>query len=230
MEIERINEYTVKFYITYKDIEDRGFDREEIWYNRERSEELFWEMMDEMNMEEDFSVEGPLWIQVQALDKGLEVMVTRAQLSNDGQKLELPVNEDKSIDIPVDDQIESLLDKKFNLKNEKEELEQEDVSPGDETLEFIIGFEDFEHVISLSHSFAADDVFSRLYVFDDNYYLYVTFPEEEFSEEEQDDLLSFMLEYGYESNITVHRMIEYGKVLMEENAIKQIREKFPQMA
>lgn len=40
MEIERINEHTVKFYISYGDIEDRGFDREEIWYNRERSEEL----------------------------------------------------------------------------------------------------------------------------------------------------------------------------------------------
>ncbi len=42
MEIERINEHTVKFYMSYGDIEDRGFDREEIWYNRERSEELFW--------------------------------------------------------------------------------------------------------------------------------------------------------------------------------------------
>lgn len=40
MEIERINEHTVKFYMSYGDIEDRGFDREEIWYNRERSEEL----------------------------------------------------------------------------------------------------------------------------------------------------------------------------------------------
>ena len=47
MEIERINEHTVKFYISYHDIEERGFDREEIWYNRDRSEELFWEMMDE---------------------------------------------------------------------------------------------------------------------------------------------------------------------------------------
>ncbi len=41
MEIERINDSTIKFYITYRDIEDRGFDRDEIWYNRERGEELF---------------------------------------------------------------------------------------------------------------------------------------------------------------------------------------------
>lgn len=53
MEIERINEHTVKFYMSYGDIEDRGFDREEIWYNRERSEELFWEVMDEVHEEEE---------------------------------------------------------------------------------------------------------------------------------------------------------------------------------
>ncbi|MEK0086287.1 adaptor protein MecA, partial [Benzoatithermus flavus] len=95
MEIERINEHTVKFYISYVDIEERGFDREEIWYNRERSEELFWEMMDEVHGESDFSLDGPLWIQVQALEKGLEVVVTKAQLSKDGSKLELPLPEEK---------------------------------------------------------------------------------------------------------------------------------------
>lgn len=100
MDIERINEHTVKFYISYFDIEERGFDREEIWYNRERSEELFWEMMDEIHEEEDFPIEGPLWIQVQANDKGLEVVVTKAQLSKDGQKLELPITDGKMKDFP----------------------------------------------------------------------------------------------------------------------------------
>ena len=60
-------------------------------------EELFWEVMDEVHEEEEFAVEGPLWIQVQALDKGLEIVVTKAQLSKDGQKLELPIPEDKKI-------------------------------------------------------------------------------------------------------------------------------------
>src|SRR5690606_26860994 len=105
MEIERINEHTVKFYISYVDIEERGFDREEIWYNRERGEELFWEMMDEIHQEDDFVPDGPLWIQIQALDKGLEVIVTKAQLSKDGQKLELPIPTDKG-NMHVDEKIE----------------------------------------------------------------------------------------------------------------------------
>lgn len=62
MEIERINEYIVKFYMFYGDIEDCGFDREEIWYNCECSEEFFWEVMDEVYEEEEFVVEGFFWI------------------------------------------------------------------------------------------------------------------------------------------------------------------------
>ena len=44
-----------------------------LWSNRKRGEGFFWSMMDEINEEEDFVVEGPLWIQVHAFEKGVEV-------------------------------------------------------------------------------------------------------------------------------------------------------------
>lgn len=70
MEIERINEYTLKLYISYGDIEERGFDREEIWYNRERSEELFWEMMDEIHQEAEIYLEYRFGFKCMLLKKG----------------------------------------------------------------------------------------------------------------------------------------------------------------
>ena len=36
--------------------------------------------MDEINEEAEFEVEGPLWIQVHAMNNGIEVTVTRAQV------------------------------------------------------------------------------------------------------------------------------------------------------
>lgn len=222
MEIERINENTVKFYISYGDIEERGFDREEIWYNRERSEELFWEMMDEVHDEEEFVVEGPLWIQVQALDKGLEVLVTRAQLSKDGQKFELPIPNDKLKDLPVDDRIDELLDQHFNSNHgEEDEILLEDV-----TLEFILAFKDFEDVIMLSKRSGLDDLVTKLYYFEGKYYLYTEFPEDIFEEDEIDDILSILLEYGYETQLTIHRIQEYGKEIISENVFETLREHF----
>lgn len=222
MEIERINENTVKFYISYLDIEERGFDREEIWYNRERSEELFWEMMDEVHDEEEFVVEGPLWIQVQALDKGLEILVTKAQISKDGQKFELPIPTEKLRDLPVDEKLEDILEQRFNPNY----VDEDEILIEDETLEFILAFKDFEDVILLSSCPGLENLVTKLYYFEGKYYLYTEFPEDAFEEEEIDDVLSILLEYGYETQLTIHRIQEYGKEIISENVFAELRKYF----
>ncbi|WP_050614329.1 adaptor protein MecA [Bacillus testis] len=224
MEIERINENTVKFYISYMDIEERGFDRDEIWYNRDRSEELFWEMMDEIHHEEEFSIEGPLWIQVQAMDKGLEIMVTKAQFTKDGQKIELPIADDKIRDLPVDERIESLLDQHFQLKAEVDG--EEPVEYELDVLECMIVFQDFEDLISLSKCNGLEGFKSSLYTFEGKYYLYVEFDEDVEDEEAVDNTLSILLEYGAESPVTIHRVQEYGKEIIAADVFTTIQHYF----
>ncbi|TGB05216.1 adaptor protein MecA [Halobacillus salinus] len=231
MEIERINENTVKFYVSYSDVEQRGFDREEIWYNRERSEQLFWEMMDEVNDQENFQADGPLWIQVQAMDKGLEVIVTKAQVSQDGQKLELPSEDGDAIDVPVDEKLESLLEDKFNstdANNDNEEEDNDQDRDSDEPLNFTIKFNEFEDVIQLSHYVVdAESSEQRLFHFEDNYYLYIQFTDENMSDDEQENLLSQFMEYGHESPVTIHRLEEYGNTIFAEQALGQVKSYFP---
>src|SRR5699024_9660413 len=141
MEIERINENTIKFYISYIDIEDSGSEREEIWYDRERSEQLFWQMMDEVNYKEDFNVDGTLWIQVQAVDKDLEITVTKAKLYKNGEQLEL-LTEDDSIELPHnDEQLENLLDDKVaNQTTNKQDKKRKEVMKADENLTLMLKF------------------------------------------------------------------------------------------
>ncbi|SHG80641.1 adaptor protein MecA [Ornithinibacillus halophilus] len=225
MEIERINENTVKFYISYVDIEDRGFEREEIWYNRERSEQLFWQMMDEVNYKEDFHVEGPLWIQVQAMEKGLEIIVTKAQLSKNGDNLELPTEDGNTIDIPVDEKVENILEEKFGKDLHTEELLEDD----DSNLWIIVKFNEFEDVIQLSHSFQGDvDMIEEtLYHYQDDYYLYLEFTEATIDEDVQEDIISRVLEYAEDSDKTIHVLEEYGKKIFESTTFKQVRSYFP---
>src|SRR5690625_4482907 len=150
MEIERINENTIKFYISYVDIEDRGFEREEIWYSRERSEQLFWQMMEEVNYQEDFAVEGPLWIQVQALEKGLEVIVTKAQVSKTGESFSLPDDDDddKMMNIPFEGRIENMAESKFS----SEEKQMNQSLTNEDHLSLIVAFDEFEDIIQLSYA------------------------------------------------------------------------------
>lgn len=213
MDIERVNDTTIKFYITYTDIEDRGFDRDEIWYNRERGEELFFEMMNEANdRDNEFELDGPLWIQLHALDKGLEIVVTRGQVSDGNVKLEIPVTDKDSGESSIVD---------LMAGNEEDELD-----PTNDHLEIVIGFKDFEDVISLSHNFFIPDLYNELYHFEGTYYLHVLFNDESYNEDEQDDMLSQMLEYGYESDISIYRMKEYGKEIVKDNALPIIRKSF----
>ncbi|MFC5463996.1 adaptor protein MecA [Lederbergia graminis] len=218
MEIERINEYTVKFYISYVDIEERGFDREEIWYNREKSEELFWEMMEEIHLEDEFVPEGPLWIQVQALDKGLEVIVTKAQISKDGRRLELPIPDAKIDSIPLNENMADYLDQNFKLGA----IEKID----DKLLEFMMEFNDLEHVISLAKVQNFEDVTTTLYSYDDKYHLYIKFLADNIDDDTIEDALSLLLEYGVDSPYTTFFLEEYGKVVMKDNVFSTINQYF----
>jgi len=229
MEIERINENTVKFYISYIDIEDRGFEREEIWYNRESSEQLFWQMMDEVNYKEDFTVEGPLWIQVQALEKGLEILVTKAQISKDGEELEIPMQGEDTIDVPVDEKIENLLESKFGKHDEQSTKESMETEDDDGNLWIIVSFADFEDVIQLSHYFLdeTEDVEASLYHYDNKYYLYMEFAQDMLDDHHQEDLISQVFEFADDSDVTIHFLEEYGKKVFENNTFSQVRSYFP---
>ena len=219
MEIERINENTVKFYISYVDIEDRGFEREEIWYNRERSEQLFWQMMDEVNYKEDFTVEGPLWIQVQALEKGLEIIVTKAQVGKNGTHIE-PINENED-EINI-----SISEDKIDVKNESNQIEK--IELHDESIWMTTKFGDFEDAIQLSHYFQGDfeeDLDTVLYYFEDSYFFYVEIPTELI--EAQEEIVSQILEFSDESNVTYHILDEYGKVIFDQHVFTKIKAHFP---
>src|SRR5690625_604677 len=182
MEIERINENTVKFYISYVDIEDRGFDREEIWYNRERSEQLFWQMMDEVNYKEDFSVEGPLWIQVQALEKGLEIIVAKAQLTTGGTHIEPLDGEQAGINLSLDSEKKEVISSKKDILNKSDESEDN----FDEGLWMTAYFNDLEYVIQLSYYFQEQfetDIDTVLYHYNNKYYLYIEIPHTRYNAE-----------------------------------------------
>lgn len=222
MEIERINENTVKFYISYVDIESRGFEREEIWYNRERSEQLFWQMMDEVNYKEDFPVEGPLWIQVQALEKGLEIIVTKAQMPNDPSFETLDEVEDL-IDLTISDKIKDDIESDFD----EEDMEDDDDLDDNGNITMVSRFDEFENVIQLSHYFKKkyeNHIETSLYYYEEKYYLYLEIHTNLY--DVQEDIFSQVLEYSSDVDITPHVLQEYGKTVIKKDVFAEMRKHF----
>lgn len=230
MEIERINENTIKFFISYVDIEDRGFEREEIWYDRERSEKLFWQMMEEVNDKEDFVVKGPLWIQVQALEKGLEVVVTRSKHSADPNDFKLPLEKQDPIELPVEKSIESILESKFGRNDKTISTNVDEEEEDERNLSIVVHFNGFEDFIQLSHYLHRDEVnkglHDVLYHYDEKYYLHLEFSQNEYEEAEQNNMTSQVMEYANKSTMSTYLLEEYGKVIFANNALYQARTYF----
>ncbi|GAE31255.1 negative regulator of genetic competence MecA [Halalkalibacter hemicellulosilyticusJCM 9152] len=168
-------------------------------------------MMNEASDRDEFELDGPLWIQVHALDKGLEIVVTRGQVTDGNVKLEIPVSQDKDSDE------QTVLDLLAEEEQQEDELEQ---------LEIVIGFLDFEDVIALSHGVIVEDLNTELHYFEGTYYVYVLFNDERYNEDQQDDILSQMLEYGYESDVSIYRIKEYGKEIAAPDALLTMRASF----
>lgn len=220
MEIERINENTIKFYISYVDIEDRGFKREEIWYNRERSEQLFWQMMEELNYKEEFTVEGPLWIQVQALEKGLEVIVTKAQMSKNGENVDLFSNDDLE-DMTDEETLEQMLEQSLPSEEQSDTVD-------DTPYYAVVSFKEFEDVIQASHAFPDPlmNTDQKLMHYQGKYFLYMEFSPEAYDEEEQETIMSVLYEFAKDTQITLAVLEEYGKVIFAEDVLAQVQSYF----
>lgn len=216
MEIERINDNTVKFYLSYDDIEERGFTREEVWNNREKSEELFWDMIDEINEQAEFVVEGPLWIQVHAKKDGIEVTVTRA-LGDGGEMLESPFYNEDSNELfqgKEDGTFENIEDL---LKSSLEEHEW---------IENTFLFTDFEDVIQIASRMHHFEAATSLYAYESKYYLYVSYNEGLMTNKDKTDLFSVLSEFAEPSDVTIHLLKEYGTVVFESDVFTQVEKYF----
>jgi adapter protein MecA 1/2 len=175
-------------------------------------------MMDEAHEREDISFDGPLWIQVQAFEKGLEVTVTIAKNVMDTEDdSELGSLLRSAIDEARDQQ--SVLDQLSEL----DELEAE----ADAWAPLAMETDDFEAIISLSKR--AGDTFSdldlKLYHYQDRYYLWIDFPDE-MEPEDEENALSLLAEYLTFSTQTQPMLEEYGKLILDGDVFAKVRHYF----
>ncbi|PJK18043.1 adaptor protein MecA [Chryseomicrobium excrementi] len=212
MNYERINDTTLKIYISYIDIEERGFNPDEIWFSREKSEQLFWEMMDEVEEINPFDFEGPLWIQVHAVEKGIEVVVTKPEVSQDGKPTDYPAP------------LAKLMGESENLFDQDELLEDMEHLASSRTV--VYEFNDFEHLIPLAKRLQDELIATKLFHYGNHYYLSLDFDEDAYVEEYKTNLESIIAEYGTVSSKTIHVLEEYGTVVMDKAVFKQLTRYF----
>jgi adapter protein MecA 1/2 len=143
MRVERIAKDKVRIFISYEDLEERGIERDEIWRNSKKVQELFWDMMETAYDEVGFEIAGPIAVEAFTMPtEGVVVIVTRVPGLPGQNKLD----DDDGPEVEVSSDYYST---------------------------FVFRFEDFESVIQLAHALVDYGVATNLYQYEGAYHLFI---------------------------------------------------------
>ena len=228
MEMERINENTIRVLIENADLEERGITFLDLLGNHKQIENFFYSILEEVDIDEQFQETDAVTFQVLPNRNGLELFISKNMLLNDDDELpELAemMNHDSFSEF-VKNQMteETLSDEELSVI---EPLNNETLDTP--TLQSVVKLESFEDLIKLARIAKLENVITNLYRMEeeaDKYYLHLLFYLEDTTENQVNDDMAVVLEYATMTTITPEVLAEYGHLVMERSALEQTKHYF----
>ncbi|AZP93721.1 adaptor protein MecA [Enterococcus mundtii] len=212
MEMEHINENTIRVMIGHDDLEERGVSFLDLLGNHREIENFFYSILEEVDIEEEFQSSEAVTFQVLPKGDGLELFISKNMPDEEiGQNNESTLN---SADVS-----EFLQDQM--LTNEEESDLTESTTASEQRAIFV--FNDFEQVIQLANDVQLESAWTDLYQLEERYYLVVHFWMENLNQIDVENQYARILEFAEKSTRTAEALNEYGQQLMERNALERIK-------
>jgi adapter protein MecA 1/2 len=225
MEMEHLNENTIRVHVGLKDLEARGVDFMNMIGDRREIEDFFYSVLEEVDTAREFADTEMLSFQVIPNANGLEIIISKGE----GDPFEHLAERLKSLPNGVHDMNEAL-NPEAVFKN-VEEAENDYLTKVDDfeknwedfgTVEEVFVFDSFENIIDLANEETMPEAMSNVYEYNGEYYLVLTYLTSLTTVETFRSDVSLILEYGDRSSLTSAVVSEYGTTLMETNALEQI--------
>ncbi|MBP1155231.1 MULTISPECIES: genetic competence negative regulator [unclassified Paenibacillus] len=199
MKMERLSQDKIRIFLTFDDLTERGIHKEDMWREIPKVHELFSEMMDQAYMELGFDATGPLAVEVLAMPaQGMMVIVTRG-------KMNFSHTEDT-----MDEDLEEVYELEVTL---------------DETDQVTYAFHDFEDLLRLAkviNPLLTDG--GTLYSYKNKWILLIDAADME--DKQLQLIVAVLSEYGDATSVTQAMLEEYGKTVIESDAVKVLCAKF----
>ncbi|MDR0922119.1 MAG: adaptor protein MecA [Lactobacillales bacterium] len=215
MEMEHINENTIRVLIRQEDLQSRGINFLDLMGSQSDIEQFFYSILDEVDVEEEFVDTDMVSFQVMPRGNSLELLISK------GAPAISPENFiDRLKTLP--DGVHGFFDIEEEPEEENEFIEELSIIP-----EVVLELESFEDMIQLASEVYLRATMTTLYKLQEKYYLHVLFMIDEVGMEEYKDDKAQLLEFGKLATITVDVLNEHGEKLMERNAMELTRHYFP---
>lgn len=212
MEIEHINDDTIRVVIENTDLEERGITFLDLLGNQKQIEKFFYSILEEVDIDEEFQESEAVTFQVMPNNNGLELFISKGTNYKE--------------DMDSLDTLKEQINNKA-LQNEESLDEIEEYTKGNNsTKEVVVALESFEQMILLSKSLYLESGMSTLYSYNNRYYLHLSFFVEEMVEKTSDEEVAVALEFGNKTKTTPEVLNEYAEKIMETNALELTRYHF----
>ena len=240
MEMEHINENTIRVLIKSEDLAARGFTFIDLLGNQQEIESFFYSILEEVDVDGEFKSSEAVTFQVLPNGDGLELFISKnisaeemgtynlfsEQFSEEGFLSFLEHEETEEEAELLDSMIEAVDDKNKQEKVESQSLNQKPKSKKEAIARaYVFELMNFEAGIYLAGAVELDDVQTNLVSMDNHYYLSVHFSPEA-SDLEIKNKIAHLAEFARLSEGTTDVLLEHGQVIMAEDAIGTIREYF----
>lgn len=240
MEMERINDDTIRVTISSDDLNERGVTFLDLLDNHKEIESFFYSVLEEVDTDHQFASNDAVTFQVLPNRNGLELYISKNP--TDGMEEAIKsVSKDNAPSNGEMDEVSDFLKGKLaetdsNDKNNDDSSYTSDGNPADlngyangvgSTQKSVIELEDFESLPSIAELIKTNSgIESVLYRYHDIYYLELTFFTSENSPETIKNDLAIAYEYGNSTIVSSEVLREHGEVVMDGAALELAKRYF----
>lgn len=217
MEMEHINENTIRVLIGNADLEERGITFLDLLGNHKQIEEFFYSILEEVDVDEQFHESDAITFQVLPNGSGLELFISK------GGPLSEDIDFSSASDKFDSGDFSQLIKKQLVQDGQADNVENYLDNPNKEIEEVVLRFDQFEDMVSLSKRLYLDNAASNLYLYKGDYFLHLVFFIEEMIERSVDEEVSLALEFAEKTPITHGILTEHGQLIMENSALELTR-------
>ncbi|CAM3180879.1 adaptor protein MecA [Leuconostoc rapi] len=233
MEMERINENTIRVMIENNDLKERGISVMDLLGNHDKIESFFYNILSEVDVEHDFGDDDQVSFQILPNRNGLELFISRIDDENQvgdaiNNLMAYAKHKDDETDEVSDERKTELRESDDGSVTLNEANEAATVKSPVNRIEskFTLKLSDFESVISISQFIKGPGIISNLYRYASTFYLTVQFPLDNITDKILKDQKSLALEFATESDIKDDVLREHGETVINKNALEKIKDIF----
>lgn len=248
MEMEKVNENTIRVLLGTKDLTDRGITVLDLLGNQKEIENFFFSILEEVDKDHEFRDNDAVTFQLIPNQNGLELFITKVDPKKAEASMNLERDDSKESDANasplnianagIGNDLADYIRKQITGENEKIRRQKPALANDGDGVSgylkedpeaqyrYVVSFADFEDFIQLAKAFNYDSTVSNLYHLDGKYYLELIFFADQMEVADVKDAMALVYEYGQKEQFESAVVKERGKCLMEHAALELARYHF----